>query len=272
MDDGAQTTSTEEERVKKPRFLRTAVVVTTFSLLLVGCSDNVVRENGADASAENDTESTPREHNTGTWETRRQRSSTQELSYDRIEAGSFHLNGPISLCELTQRSAGGGVYEVISLTGKTEAVPGAPNKRDGFTYVELELVQSWTPGAPTDPVARIVGGPVFDENVTSMWFVSLEVGEQVGLLLHPQSSKNRGYYGIEPLNIFRPGPHGGLTNGQLFRDDFISRTDLATMVHTIAEAAPACPVDVVPERPQHSPGTERVERGGIQTSIEGEYL
>jgi hypothetical protein len=258
--------------MKKPGFPEAVIVATAFSMLSVGCSDDAGRENGADASVENGTESTPREHNTSTSRTREQPSSPQELSYDRINAGSFHLNGPISLCELIHRSAGGGVYEVISLTGKTEAVPGSPNKRDGFTYVELALVKSWTPDAPVDPVARIEGGPVFDQNVTSMWFVSLEVGEQIGLLLEPQSSRNRGYYGIEPLDIFRPGPHGGLTNGQLFRDDFISRTDLATMVHTIAEAAPACPVDVVPERPQHSPGTERVERGGIQMSVEGEYL
>ena len=115
-----------------------------------------------------------------------------EIFYNEIKAGSFTYYRPLSLCRLLQNSAGAGIYEVVELRGTEETVPtSATPKLESVTYAKLKRQHPWSVDAPEEAMVRLEGGPVFDENVTAMWEVSLKIGEHVGLILKEPTFRSR---------------------------------------------------------------------------------
>jgi hypothetical protein len=151
-----------------------------------------------------------------------------------------------SLCELVRFFPdGAGFYRVTKLTGVTEEVYGRPGVYDGFTYVELELLSAWSPSAPTNPVARISGGP--DGNgATRSFDVELAVGETVGLLLR-KLPDNYGYFSLDPLGCWKL-VDGGLTNGQILTKTRMDAAALGAILRVDYAATPGtCPQDLAPD-------------------------
>lgn len=177
--------------------------------------------------------------------------SPEEVYYNEITRGSYALYRDISLCELVSRSDAAGLYEVTELRGVTEPVPGRSGKREPATYVELELREGWSEDPPTNPVVRIDGGPLFEEDVTEMWEISLSLGEEIGAFLEPPSARNQGFFDLNEFRLFKRLPHGGFSNGQLFTRTAVDSVEIQTWVRTIEADLPSCPVDKRPDRHQN---------------------
>lgn len=151
-------------------------------------------------------------------------------AYSRIDGASLATMATFSLCKLARHPMfeSAGLYRVERLTGVTEEDLWNPGQINGFTYVELSLVDGWHK-AEAKPVARILGGPWPDGRVGG-WNIQLEVGEVVGLLLLRKAPENRGYPGIHELGLFKRGANGGFSNGQLFTRSAADEGQLGELV------------------------------------------
>jgi hypothetical protein len=125
---------------------------------------------------------------------------------------------------------GAGVYRVNSLVGYTEPTSPGSSVFDGFTYVELELLEDWSGNAPKSAVARIDGGPSSRPGVTKSWAVRLRLGEEIGVILDPPSDDNYGYHSLRELTVFHQTPSGGFSNGFLFTHRTMKSGDIAKLV------------------------------------------
>jgi hypothetical protein len=131
-----------------------------------------------------------------------------------------------SLCDLldTLGSRGHvGLYRVLSLTGRTEPLPGGT--LGGYTYAQLERVGGVQGGEPAHAVARLTGGPI-GPNAQAPTEVSLRVGETVGVLLRPDP-EHPGYVALRTLDVFHQ-TGANYDNGQLqwsgaLATDFLAR-------------------------------------------------
>ena len=171
----------------------------------------------------------------------------QEVYYDQIEAGSYAAWRPLSLCQLVSRSEFAGLYEVVSIRGVTEEVPTRPGVLEGVTYVTLERRHEWTWDAPENAVARVSGGPLFHLDLVSGWFISLAVGDQLGVMLTPPTSRNRNFPTMHEWGLFKPTGGGSLSNGQLFTTSAVAEPEIARLVAEIDAAQPGCQVDHYPD-------------------------
>jgi hypothetical protein len=117
------------------------------------------------------------------------------------------------------------------------------------TYIQLELLTSWSADAPASPIVRVVGGPSADGNSTLMTIIDARQGEEIGVLLARPTADNNNYYGLFPLGVFHDLGEG-YTNGQLFALNPVSADKLGSVVAAASAKAgePDCP-DQRPERP-----------------------
>src|SRR5262245_12417937 len=157
---------------------------------------------------------------------------------------------PITLCQVARMLSGpGGVYRIDQLIGVTENGLGEHSGEvGGVTYVSMTLLEDWGQGAPTNPTARINGGPVDDKGTVQAWFVSLRQGDVVGLLLGPPTAANKGFYSIHNLGVFAQSSSGGVSNGQLFTRSRRALSEVGAYVRRIRAGGPdACAADVEPD-------------------------
>jgi hypothetical protein len=208
-----------------------------FSLLLVACNASV---NGPA------TENVPASAKASAVAT-----AADPVPYKRIHATAHSAKRPVGLCELGRFLDGGaGMYKVVSLTGQTEATEAGTH--DGFTYVELELVEAWTDDAPEHPVARISGGPA-GKGITKGFAIDLAVGEMLGVMLYAPRDENRGFYGMDSLGLFQGPGRSGFTNGQLFLDAPRGLEEIGKLVRGNALAKGGCENDVLPSARRAAP-------------------
>jgi len=144
------------------------------------------------------------------------------------------LDGPlVSLCTLVRADSidSAGLYEVRGLIGRRERSAGATGTdepdEEAVTYVELALVDDWM-RARECAIARLPGGP-YPDGEAKGWQVALAVGERVGVFLaRPnQWNPNHGFPFFNAKGVFKPGPGGGWTNGELFAEHEVSEAELA---------------------------------------------
>lgn len=146
----------------------------------------------------------------------------------------------------SERIAGGGIYEVESLTGVRERdlYDEADDSLHGFTYVGLKLVEPWF-GAEVRPVARISGGPGA-RGATQGWFISLRVGQRVGLLLMGATPKNRDHIGLDSRGVFAERAEDSFSNGQFFTKEAVDARELTALMKEVADD-PECNVNRLPD-------------------------
>ena len=153
--------------------------------------------------------------------------------YAMVNQGVHRSMDLLDLCKLARMPmwAGAGFYRVTALTGYTEATtePDSPTGFTAVTYVELELVEAWSPVAPKKPVARISGGPGTN-GTNALWHVRLQVDEELGVLLGLPRKDNLGFYDLHPLGLFQRRSGGGYTNEQLFTQRRVQRGELSELI------------------------------------------
>lgn len=180
---------------------------------------------------------------------------TNKRVYDKTFAGTKSVYPSMTLCELIERSgpAGAGLYEVRSLVGYTEPDLYNEGNRGGFTYVELTLVEEWSPGAPESPVLRIVGGPV-SEDISVAWTVDLEVGKIYGMILKSPEPENRGKHILPAISLFdsnmRDDNQRYVTNEMYFEKEGRLASDVRSIVRDIY-TSDECPHEIHPR--SHEP-------------------
>lgn len=172
-----------------------------------------------------------------------------ERNYEQIRGDGASVR-PVGLCELLHfYTAGAGKYVVKKLTGVTEELREAPGHFDGFTYVELQLVDDWSGASPPNPTIRITGGPI-SATIQRNWQVSLAVGETIGILIEAPRPENENYYGLHELTVFKQGPDGGYSNGHLFRRKPSPVDHLGRLVRRLVANPKLClQEDVLPDPP-----------------------
>lgn len=183
--------------------------------------------------------------------------------YQEIAGGASASMAALSLCDLLRYMPwmATGLYKVDSLTGYTEPVTGidTPTGYWGFTYVEMTLIEAWSPGAPAHPVARISGGPLKGGYVPG--FIKLKVGEPVGVFLMKPTPDNLDFPNLHPAATFNLRAGGGFSSEVLFSKmpvDAGKLGDLIKGLWGVAAKAP-CPYD---EQPDYNKSTDATGSGG----------
>jgi hypothetical protein len=180
------------------------------------------------------------------------------VQYKAIQATSMSLR-EMGLCELAKAyNAGAGLYRVGKMTGVVEK--SGPN-----TYVELELLEAWSPSAPGNPTVRIPGGPTAD-GMTALWLIDAHEGEVLGVLLSAPRAGEGDVYRLYPLGVFHD-VGGGYTNGQLFTTNPVSPKVLGEIVGSAvaADGSPDCP----DRQPDRQPENVPAEDGIIGPEVKG---
>lgn len=172
------------------------------------------------------------------------------VNYEEIGGASAVLTNIRSACELALGAEQAGRYRVTSMTGVYEEFPHDSGEWKPRTYVELELVEAWSPNA-SDVTVRVAGGPLPDGTHVAQ-FVTLRDGETIGAILEGPQADNADYRHLAVQRLFR-GTDDDMSNGYLSA----TTVELSALAkHAIKDGE--CPVDIEYERPE-SEQQERVD-------------
>jgi hypothetical protein len=162
---------------------------------------------------------------------------------------------PMSLCQLVKMVQNvGGVYEVTDITQYPSAHPGK-------TYVDLKKQAGWSSESIEDPTIEVNEGP----KANGMYYAKgstphVQVGETYIVLFHGM----KGDWMYTGQSIFRNSNGDGYTNGFLFEDNPLPKSELKAKVVDLyqgVQSGDGCPYDVEPdgpgERPDAGPETSK---------------
>jgi hypothetical protein len=184
--------------------------------------------------------------------------------YKELLGGASATMAALSLCDLVRYMPwmAAGLYKVDSLTGYTEPVTGVdtPTGYSAFTYVEMTLIDAWSPGAPSKTVARISGGPTKNGS-TQGWYVALKVGEPVGVFLMKPTPENLDFPNLHPAATFNLRAGGGFSSEVLFSKMPVDAGKLGDLIRGLwgVNAKAPCPYD---ELPDYNKTTDATGSGG----------
>lgn len=162
---------------------------------------------------------------------------------EELVAGQGGLT-PVSLCHVAWMFDGGsGRYRVSSMTSLPEPWEPGGFDREVTTYVELQLLDGWSPGAPEDLVLRIPGGEIPSMGLSAPAHAGFSLDEDVGVFWTNDTrielpNINRGWPYTQDYAVFRDAMDRGLFSAEGVMLDPMSPTELGALVREVYESFP----------------------------------